>query len=87
LSGGERGRHRRSAAAQGRLGGRPVAVAVDADTLAVALDRLRRGESVTKIADHLGVGRSTLYRSLAPHLEEARRSTPAAGRVADGLAT
>jgi DNA invertase Pin-like site-specific DNA recombinase len=56
----------RAAAAQGRLGGRPASV--DADTLAVALDRLRRGESVTAIATHLGVGRSTLYRALGPHL-------------------
>ena len=58
----------RAAAAQGRVGGRPVAV--NEDSLAVALDRLRRGESVTAIAAHLGVGRSTLYRSLAPPIAQ-----------------
>ena len=58
----------RAAAAQGRHGGRPAAV--DSDTLAIALDRLRRGESVAKIATHLGIGRSTLYRSLAPYLAD-----------------
>lgn len=51
-----------------RRQGRPAAV--DADTLAVALDRLRRGESITKIAAHLGVGRSTLYRSLSSRLDD-----------------
>ena len=45
---------------QGRRGGRPSAL--DADTLAVA--RRARGESVTAIARHLGIGRSTLYRAL-----------------------
>ncbi|MEW2445591.1 recombinase family protein [Micromonospora marina] len=43
----------RAAAAQGRRGGRPVAVA--ADQLDVARARLARGESVTAIAAHLGV--------------------------------
>jgi DNA-binding phage protein len=38
---------------------------VDADLLAVALARRERGESVTAIANHLGIGRSTLYRALA----------------------
>jgi DNA invertase Pin-like site-specific DNA recombinase len=52
----------RSAAAQGRRGGRPAAVT--ADQLDVARARLARGESVTAIAAHLGVGRSTLYRAL-----------------------
>lgn len=51
-----------AAAAQGRRGGRPQAV--DTDTLAAALDRRRRGESVTAIAAHFGIGRSTLYRAL-----------------------
>ncbi len=60
-----------AAHAQGRRGGRPRAV--DSDTLAVARDRHARGESVTTIATHLGVGRSTLYRALAPQDE-----TPAA---------
>jgi DNA invertase Pin-like site-specific DNA recombinase len=57
-----------AAAAQGRRGGRPAVV--DPDTLAVALDRRKRGESVTEIARHLGVGRSTLYRALEPHTAE-----------------
>ncbi len=52
----------RSAAAAGRRGGRPVAVT--ADQLDIARARLARGESVTAIAAHLGVGRSTLYRAL-----------------------
>ncbi|QGK72010.1 helix-turn-helix domain-containing protein [Allosaccharopolyspora coralli] len=38
--------------------------AIDADTLAVARARRARGESVTTIANHLGIGRSTLYRAL-----------------------
>lgn len=53
-----------AAAAQGRRGGRPTAV--DADTLAVARARQARGESITAIAAHLGIGRSTLYRALSP---------------------
>ncbi len=51
-----------AAHAQGRRGGRPPAL--DPDTLAVALARRARGESVTAIAAHLGIGRSTLYRAL-----------------------
>ncbi len=55
-----------AAHAQGRRGGRPSAL--DADTLAVAVARHARGESVTAIARHLGLGRSTLYRALGePH--------------------
>lgn len=54
-----------AAAAQGRYGGRPAAV--DDDTLAVARARQSRGESVTAIARHLKIGRSTLYRALQPH--------------------
>ncbi|WP_298800401.1 recombinase family protein [uncultured Pseudonocardia sp.] len=57
-----------AAAAQGRTGGRPAAL--DPDTLAVALARRARGESVTAIAAHLGVGRSTLYRALQPEQEQ-----------------
>ena len=53
-----------AAAAQGRKGGRPAAV--DDDTLAVALARRAKGESVTAIAKHLGIGRATLYRALGP---------------------
>ncbi|GAA3515306.1 recombinase family protein [Streptosporangium album] len=51
-----------AAAAQGRKGGRPSAL--DADTLAIARDRRNRGESITAVAKHLGVGRSTLYRAM-----------------------
>ena len=58
-----------AAAAQGRKGGRPPAAAPD--PLAVAIDRRKRGESVTAIAKHLKIGRSTLYRALEPHLTEA----------------
>jgi DNA invertase Pin-like site-specific DNA recombinase len=53
-----------AAEAQGRKGGRPPAL--DPDTLAVALARQARGESVTAIAAHLKIGRSTLYRALQP---------------------
>jgi DNA invertase Pin-like site-specific DNA recombinase len=59
----------RAAAAQGRRGGRPATI--DDDALAVAHARLARGESVTTIARHLQVGRSTLYRALQssePHI-------------------
>jgi DNA invertase Pin-like site-specific DNA recombinase len=52
-----------AAAAQGRYGGRPAVV--DDDTLAIARARRGRGESVTSIAAHLKIGRSTLYRALA----------------------
>ncbi|WP_243710333.1 recombinase family protein [Micromonospora sp. KC213] len=52
----------RAAAAAGRRGGRPVALT--ADQLDIARARQARGESVTAIAVHLGVGRSTLYRAL-----------------------
>ncbi len=54
----------RAAEAQGRRGGRPAAV--DEDVLAVARARQSRGESVTAIARHLKIGRSTLYRALQP---------------------
>jgi len=53
-----------AAAAQGRRGGRPPAI--DPDTLAIAVARRARGESITTIAARLKVGRSTLYRALAP---------------------
>ena len=52
----------RAAQGQGRRGGRPAVV--NGDVLAIARVRRERGESVTAIARHLGVGRSTLYRSL-----------------------
>ncbi|GAA2531747.1 recombinase family protein [Pilimelia columellifera] len=54
----------RAAAAQGRRGGRPITVTDD--VLAIAQARQARGESVTTIARHLGIGRSTLYRALQP---------------------
>ena len=52
-----------AAEAKGRKGGRPAAI--DPDALAVAVARRARGESVTAIARHLGIGRSTLYRVLS----------------------
>ena len=57
-----------AAAAQGRHGGRPAAV--DDDTLAIARARQARGESVTSIAAHLKIGRSTLFRALQSHETE-----------------
>jgi len=67
----------RAAEAQGRRGGRPAAV--NNDVLAVARARQARGESVTAIARHLKIGRSTLYRALQPH--EADLAPAAAGPV------
>ncbi len=61
-----------AASAQGRFGGRPAKV--DDDTLAIARSRRARGESVTAIATHLGIGRSTLYRALADTEAEAEAS-------------
>jgi len=52
----------RAAAAAGRHGGRPTTITDDVLTIARA--RQARGESVTAIAQHLGVGRSTIYRAL-----------------------
>ena len=63
----------RAAEAQGRRGGRPAAV--DDDVLAIARARQSRGESVTAIARHLKIGRSTLYRALQP---DERDLAPAA---------
>ncbi|MFG6199939.1 recombinase family protein [Nonomuraea sp. JJY05] len=51
-----------AARAAGRVGGRPVMVTED--VLAAARARRERGQSVTRIALELGVGRSTLYRAL-----------------------
>ena len=59
----------RAAEAQGRRGGRPLAV--DDDVLAVAGALQSRSDSVTAIARHLQIGRSTLYRALAPEHEAA----------------
>lgn len=66
----------RAAQAQGRRGGRPPAV--NEDVLAIARDRRGRGESVTAIARHLGIGRSTLYRAL--DVEHTPTAATAAGR-------
>ncbi|MFJ4741094.1 recombinase family protein [Streptomyces sp. NPDC088775] len=68
-----------TAAANGNHGGRPPAV--DGDQLAIALRRRDAGEPVTSIARRLGVGRSTLYRTLAAYDEamaanEAPRTPP-----------
>lgn len=74
----------RAAAAAGRRGGRPTAVTPD--QLDVARARLARGESVTAIAAHLGVGRSTLYRALsiasnaAPAVPAQPAAEPSASR-------
>ena len=57
---------------QRRGGGRPAAVTDD--ILAIARACRERGESVTAIARHLGVGRSTLYRAL-----DRDPASPAAG--------
>ncbi|KOU59203.1 hypothetical protein ADK96_33150 [Streptomyces sp. IGB124] len=64
-----------TAAANGNHGGRPPAV--DADMLAVALRRRDAKESITAIAEHLGVGRPTLYRTLSAYDEAtATREIP-----------
>ena len=68
---------------QGRRGGRPSAL--DADTLAVAIARRARGESVTAIARYLGLGRSTLYRALGEPQPTCDRPTHAAHRRIPGL--
>ena len=65
----------RAAEAQGRRGGRPAAV--NDDVLAIARARQSRGESVTAIARHLKIGRSTLYRAL--EVEHAAAAGHAAG--------
>jgi hypothetical protein len=53
-----------AAVTAGRRGGRPPVITDD--QLDIARARQARGESVTAIAAHLGVGRSTLYRALQP---------------------
>jgi len=70
----------RAAAAAGRRGGRPVALT--ADRLDIARARQARGESVTAIAAHLGVGRSTLYRALQP--DDTRDQASSSGLVWSG---
>jgi DNA invertase Pin-like site-specific DNA recombinase len=71
----------RAAEAQGRRGGRPAAV--DDDVLAVARARQSRGESVTAIAQHLKIGRSTLYRALQPRAGDL--ASPAAAEGWPGM--
>ncbi len=66
----------RAAQAQGRRSGRPAAV--DDDVLAVARARQSRGESVTAIARHLKIGRSTLYRALQPREADLASAAAAA---------
>ncbi|HEU5389128.1 MAG TPA: recombinase family protein [Streptosporangiaceae bacterium] len=68
----------RAAQAQGRRGGRPAAV--NDDILAIARDRQSRGESVTAIARHLKIGRSTLYRALQPHQADLAPAAADPGR-------
>jgi hypothetical protein len=60
-----------AAQAQGRRGGRPAAV--NDDILAIARARHERGESVTLIASHLGIGRSSHYRGLDSDVTASRR--------------
>jgi DNA invertase Pin-like site-specific DNA recombinase/DNA-binding CsgD family transcriptional regulator len=69
----------RAAEAQGRRGGRPPAI--DEDLLAAARARQGRGESVTAIARHLKVGRSTLYRALQPVGDPAVTSAAGPARL------
>ena len=69
----------RAAQGQGRRGGRPAAV--NDDILAIARARRERGEPVTVIARHLGVGRSTLYRAL--DLGHDSSTSPAAGATTE----
>jgi len=75
----------RAAQAQGRRGGRPAAV--DDDVLAIARARRERGESVTVIARHLSIGRSTLYRALAPEPGSAPFAAAAPARLGAGPVT
>ncbi|GAA1921723.1 helix-turn-helix domain-containing protein [Streptantibioticus ferralitis] len=51
-----------AAARKGNVGGRPPVM--DDERLAVARARHAKGESVTPIAEALGIGHATLYRHL-----------------------
>ena len=53
--------------------------AVDEDVLAIARARRQKGESVTAIARHLSIGRSTLYRALDTGHSQAVAAEPGAG--------
>jgi DNA invertase Pin-like site-specific DNA recombinase len=75
-----------AAQAQGRRGGRPAAA--NDEVLTIARARRERGESVTAIAKHLGIGRSTLYRALdldrnSPAPRTARGNTQCGDPVPD----
>jgi DNA invertase Pin-like site-specific DNA recombinase len=72
----------RAAEAQGRRGGRPPAV--DEDIMAAARARQTRGESVTSIARHLKVGRSTLYRAIQAEASENGAPAPTAQEIMHG---
>ncbi|MGV9303309.1 helix-turn-helix domain-containing protein [Nonomuraea sp. NPDC004354] len=50
---------------------------MDEDKLAAARARQARGESITAIAKHLGVGRSTRYRALENDEPPTTPSSPA----------
>ncbi len=65
----------RIAAEKGRRGGRPPVV--DDDVMHIVNARLDRGESVTAIAEHLGIGRSTLYRYVEKAAAELREAAEA----------
>jgi hypothetical protein len=60
--------------------GQPAEAETDDDVLAIARARQDKGESVTTIARHLKVGRSTLYRALG---EPADLGSPEGDRGAD----
>jgi DNA invertase Pin-like site-specific DNA recombinase len=66
---------------KGRRSGRPPAV--NGDVLAAARARQSRVESVTAIALHLRIGRSTLCRALRPREQDPARAT--AGLARNGL--
>ncbi|GAA2836597.1 recombinase family protein [Kitasatospora aburaviensis] len=70
------------AAANGKFGGRPRAI--DRDTLAIALARRAARESVPSIAKRLGIGRSTLYRTLELHDNGLLALDPAADAAEGG---
>ncbi|MFI7224090.1 tyrosine-type recombinase/integrase [Nonomuraea angiospora] len=72
-----------AAHAAGRVGGRLVMVTED--VLAAARARRERGQSVTRIARELGVGRSTLYRRSRATNQHYLRGSGRVTRVVVGL--
>jgi hypothetical protein len=62
---------------KGRLGGRPAAVTDY--ILAIACARRERSESVSAIARHLGIGRSTPYRALNLGHDSSTAAVPSKG--------